>query len=145
MKTKPYAYIASPLNHQEQSGIEANMKACEEYMRYVDEHTIYHAKALHYLPIFDDTIPEEREIALKCGFELLKLCDVIIVCGDCITKGMRGEIINAVAKKSPVLVAHKGNLYTLKNEYSDQDCQLFKFMDIPFLRQNSLELGGYIV
>lgn len=46
-----------------------------------------------FLPEYlDDNIPEEREAALAFGLSILKLSKAVIVCGNRISSGMRGEI-----------------------------------------------------
>jgi hypothetical protein len=45
--------------------------------------------------VFDDTVPEKREEALRLGLELLKRCDEVWCMGNAITQGMQGEIDEA--------------------------------------------------
>ena len=45
-----------------------------------------------------DSIPEERETALRIGMELMDLCDALIICGRRISSGMEGEIKEALKK-----------------------------------------------
>ena len=63
---------------------------------------LYHCRtfASHaYLPLMlDDSIPEERETALRIGMELMDLCNVLIICGRRISTGMAGEIKEAFLK-----------------------------------------------
>ena len=42
--------------------------------------------------ISGDNIPEEREAGLAFGLSILKLSKAVIVCGNRISSGMRGEI-----------------------------------------------------
>lgn len=88
------AYICSPLSAPTPEGISHNMNMARFYLERMKG--LYHCRtfASHaYLPImFDDTIPEERTAALRIGMEMMKLCDVLIICGRRISTGMKDEI-----------------------------------------------------
>lgn len=88
------AYICSPLSAPTPEGISHNMNMARFYLERMK--AFYHCRtfASHaYLPImFDDAIPKERAAALRIGMEMMKLCDVLIICGRRISAGMAGEI-----------------------------------------------------
>lgn len=92
-------YVCSPLSSSTEKGRQMNMKRAKNYMEYAKERypgaTVY---AVHtILPLLlDDTIPEERELALKVGQTILAKCDKILVFGDRISEGMSSEIDYAV-------------------------------------------------
>ena len=92
------AYICSPLSAPDAKGISHNMDMARFYMERM--HDLYHCRsfASHaYLPLMlDDSIPEEREPALRIGMELMDLCDTLIVCGRRVSSGMAGEIKEAL-------------------------------------------------
>ncbi len=90
-------YICSPLTAPTRELIERNMKNVRQYMKQISEKYSCNAVAPHaYLPyILDDTIPRERALALSFGLSLLELCDCLIVCGETISSGMKGEIAKA--------------------------------------------------
>ena len=71
-----------------------NMGLAKAYLDTIRE--VFHCRtyASHvYLPLMlDDTIPEERKLALSIGKQLLDFCDVLIICGERISSGMEGEI-----------------------------------------------------
>ena len=114
------AYICSPLSAPDAKGISHNMDMARFYMERM--HDLYHCRsfASHaYLPLMlDDSIPEEREIALRIGMELMGLCDkmspnrrfddlrahqrtsadILIICGRRVSSGMEGEVREAFAK-----------------------------------------------
>lgn len=94
------AYICSPLSAPDAKGISHNMDMARFYMERM--HDLYHCRtfASHaHLPLMlDDSIPEERETALRIGMELMALCDVLIICGRRISSGMKGEIWEAFGK-----------------------------------------------
>ena len=64
------------------------------------------ARAPHaYLPmLLCDSVPNERAIALKFGIELLERSDVLLVCGNRISNGMKNEIANAAMLRMPIIV-----------------------------------------
>ena len=94
------AYICSPLSAPDTKGVSHNMDMARFYMERMQ--VFYHCRtfASHaYLPLMlDDSIPEEREIALRIGMELMDLCNTLIICGRCISSGMAGEIKEAFVK-----------------------------------------------
>ena len=90
-------YICSPLRADTQEGVEKNMYAVRAYMKY-----LYHKLGLNgiaphgFLPyILDDHKEEDRELALQIGLRMLNNCQIICVCGDRISEGMKGEIREA--------------------------------------------------
>ena len=70
-------YICSPLSAPDAKGVSHNMDMARFYMERMT--VLYHCRtfASHaYLPLMlDDSIPEERETALRIGMELMDLCD----------------------------------------------------------------------
>lgn len=64
------------------------------------------ARAPHaFLPmLLCDSVPSERAIALKFGIELLERSDVLLVCGNRISNGMKSEIANAAMLRMPIIV-----------------------------------------
>ncbi len=93
-KKKELVYICSPLRADTAEGVRLNMLKAREQMEVVSK--IYNCRAIAphaILPEYlDDHNPEERELGLKFGLDLLKLCKLMVVCGDVISDGMRREI-----------------------------------------------------
>ena len=100
------AYICSPLSDATEEGMLANIKAAKAYMHYANTRLKMVARAPHaYLPfLLCDDIRAERAIALQFGLKLLEQSDVLLVCGNRISKGMEGEIAKAAALKIPIHV-----------------------------------------
>ena len=77
------AYICSPLSAKTREERMFNMGLAKAYLDTIRE--VFHCRtyASHaYLPLMlDDTIPEERKLALSIGKQLLDFCDVLIICG----------------------------------------------------------------
>ena len=110
-------YVCSPLGAETNEKIEVNRLAVINYCKLVEKDLGYNAKAPHsYLPlILNDNIPEERQLALSFGLDLLKLCDCIAVCGDRISKGMYGEIRTAIELKKPIFCFNDMVEYLIKD------------------------------
>ena len=91
------AYICSPLSAKTREERMFNMGLAKAYLDTISQ--VFHCRtfAYHaYLPLMlDDTIPEERKLALSIGKQLLDFCDVLIICGGRISSGMKGEIRHA--------------------------------------------------
>ena len=104
MLSKKRAYICSPLSADTTKGVAHNMDMAIFYMERMKE--LYHCRtfASHaYLPLMlDDAIPDERQTALQIGREIMKLCDVLIICGRHVSRGMEGEIKAAFQMKMEV-------------------------------------------
>lgn len=98
------AYICSPLSAPNPEGMQHNMELAKYYLMQMKR--LYHCRtfASHaHLPLMlDDRIPEERETAMQIGALMLDLCEVLIICGSCISEGMRREIQTAFEKGKDV-------------------------------------------
>jgi len=105
-------YICSPLSAPTRAGIEANMEKAAHYAALVSKEFGCRAIAPHsFLPAYlDDHIPQEREIALEFGLSVLKIAKSIVVCGDHISSGMKGEIKKAEEWGIPVYRLIAGDL-----------------------------------
>lgn len=53
--------------------------------------------------LLDDTVPEERALALEFGLKLLGLCSQVVVYGSRISNGMKNEIAAAEQLGLPIL------------------------------------------
>ena len=100
MLSEKKAYICSPLSAPDAKGISHNMDMARFYMKKMKD--LYHCRtfASHAsLPLMlDDSIPGERETALRIGMELMNLCEALIICGRRVSSGMAGEVREAFAK-----------------------------------------------
>lgn len=94
MKKEDLVYICSPLSAPERSDMKHNMIQAGLYAKKVAAHLECRAIAPHsFLPgQLEDHIKEEREAALAFGLSVLKLCKALVICGDRISSGMKGEI-----------------------------------------------------
>lgn len=121
-------YVCSPLSAPTEEGIKANQTKAQQYASKINKMLSVRAIAPHsFLPDYiDDNVPEERELALQFGLDLLKICNGIVVCGNKISKGMASEI--AFARKFEIPVIHykeNGPVSTLIFEDGTQIVQLF--------------------
>ncbi len=98
------AYICSPLSAPDARKIHHNMYMARFYMGKMQLLYNCRAFAAHaYLPwMLDDSIPEERETALRIGLEMMDLCSVLIICGRRVSSGMKGEIKEAFSRNMDV-------------------------------------------
>lgn len=100
------AYICSPLHANSPAEFLYNLHAARAYMFYANRRMGCQAKAPHaYLPLLlCDKNPEERNLAMQFGLELLKRCQIVLVCGNRLTPGMRAEIIEAAIRRKKIVV-----------------------------------------
>ena len=91
-------YICSPLRVDYGQNIRNAVRYCEIAAGLgvlpLAPHTIF----TQYL---NDTIPEQRRRGLDLGLALLEKCDELWVMGQQISKGMRGEIVQAQSRGMP--------------------------------------------
>ena len=102
--TRKCAYICSPLSAESEDDFLLNMHRARVYMCYAQEHMNYRARAPHaYLPLLlCDNAADERALALWFGQRLLEKSNVVLVCGERISDGMRGEILLASSLHMPI-------------------------------------------
>lgn len=100
------AYVCSPFSADTSDLTEQNMRAARAYMFYANKKMNMNAGAPHaFLPLLlCDEIPSERALALRFGLELLEQSDVMLVCGNRLSNGMRGEIAKAAVLRMPIIV-----------------------------------------
>lgn len=98
-------YVCSPLSAPTRAEILANAAKASTYMLWAEKEFGGRAIAPHaYLPyLLDDSVPEERALALEFGSKLLAMCSRLVVYGDRISKGMKAEIQQAKELGIPVL------------------------------------------
>ena len=105
-KCKKKAYVCSPFSADDKDGMLQNMRTARAYMFYAMKNLNMSARAPHaYLPmLICDKLPGERALGLEFGVNLLTRCDVLLVCGNRISSGMRDEIGNAAILRMPIIV-----------------------------------------
>lgn len=93
-------YICSPLH----GDMEANVRRATRYCEYAAGcGVIPIAPHVAWNGIFDETVTEKRETALRLGLELLRRCDELWVMGNEISQGMQGEIDEAGKMGKPAM------------------------------------------
>ena len=122
------AYICSPLRAKTPDEVRKNMLTAKAYMLYALDTMGIYAYAPHaYLPIFlSDEDPDQRELALQTGINMLALSDFLYVCGEHISAGMQNEIIQA-AKLNKQIYVFNPSVYTnviIMLAYQDLDIRL---------------------
>lgn len=106
---KPFsdkAYICSPLAAECEDGFLSNMYAARIYMMYAMEKLNYLSRAPHaYLPVLlCDKASDERELALSFGQRLLEDSNLLLVCGNRLSDGMKGEIRKTFEQNKRIIV-----------------------------------------
>lgn len=98
-------YICSPLSEETKEGMAQNMRTARAYMFYAMKKMGVNARAPHaYLPmILCDKEPSDRALALWFGLKLLEESDVLYICGNRLSSGMRGEIAHASHLRMPMV------------------------------------------
>ena len=98
-------YVCSPLSAPTRAEMLANAAKASTYMVNAEKEFGDRAVAPHaYLPyLLDDTVAEERALALEFDTKLLKLCTRLVVYGDVISSGMCVEIEEATKLGIPIL------------------------------------------
>lgn len=98
-------YVCSPLSAPTRAEMLANAAKASTYMMKAEQEFGGRAVAPHaYLPfLLDDTVPEERALALEFGQKLLAMSTRLVVYGDRISNGMQSEINAAKDLGIPIL------------------------------------------
>ena len=117
-RCKKRAYICSPLSAEDDTDFLRNMHAARAYMYYASEKMGMYARAPHaYLPmLLCDKLPSERALALSFGLSLLENSEVILICGNRLSSGMKGEIAYAVLFQMPMMVFDEGLYHEVQKE-----------------------------
>jgi hypothetical protein len=102
---KDLYYVCSPLRGETKFEEKTNSSRAEVYERMAEVRYDCRAIAPHsFLPKYlDDSVSEERQLALKIGLELLSVCKKLVIFGDKITEGMAREIAFANANGIEVI------------------------------------------
>lgn len=112
------AYICSPLSAEDDAGFLRNMHTARAYMYYASEKMGMYARAPHaYLPmLLCDRLPSERALALSFGLSLLENSEVVLICGNRLSSGMKGEIAHAALFQMPMAVFDEGVYHEVQKE-----------------------------
>lgn len=107
-------YVASPLSAPTKEGIVENAKKalgymdkvynCERFGRaFEGKVRVPYAPHAFITEFLDDTIPEQRALAIEFCNRMLSHTNVLVWCGDEITDGMQNEIDAARNAGKPIL------------------------------------------
>ena len=92
---RPLVYICSPYR----GNTNLNIENARKYSRFaVDKHYLPITPHIYFTQFMDDTVSEEREIAIFMNFVLMSKCVELWVFGDTISAGMKAEIERAERK-----------------------------------------------
>ena len=102
---KKMVYICSPFRADDDAGMRRNMHRAKMYEDLFS--SILGAKCVaphaHLPNLLDEHNAAHRELGLDFGLKLLELCDLVLVCGKRISRGMRAEIFKAQSLGIPVV------------------------------------------
>ena len=102
---RPLVYICSPYSED----VEANVEIARRFCRVaLQRRTIPIAPHLLFPQFMDDTVPDERELAMFMNRILLSRMDAIWVYADRISTGMRQEIEWAYVQGTPIKYFNTG-------------------------------------
>lgn len=94
-----FVYVCSPLR----GDIETNVRRALGYCRFViRQGALPLAPHAIFTAFLDDAIPQERQLGMALGIELLKRSDELWVFGKIVTKGMHSEIKVAAERNIPI-------------------------------------------
>lgn len=100
MKT---VYICSPLKAYGTHTIDDNIRNAREYSKWaMKDGVVAVAPHLLFTQFLDDGKPDEREIGITAGLELMRRCDEVWVFGHYHSRGMQEEIKEAIRLKIPL-------------------------------------------
>ena len=92
-------YICSPLR----GDVERNIRKAKGYCRFAaTKSAVPIAPHAMFTGFLDDTIPQERQMGLVMGLELLKRCSELWVFGNRMSEGMKAEIKAAEELNIPI-------------------------------------------
>ncbi|SPF54689.1 conserved hypothetical protein [Candidatus Desulfosporosinus infrequens] len=92
-------YVCSPLK----GDLERNIRRANGYCRFAAyQGVVPLAPHVAFSQFLDDDIPEERELGMQMGLELLKHCQGVWVFGARISEGMAKEIAEAERRGIPI-------------------------------------------
>ena len=137
-KKSELIYVCSPLSAPTRAETLANAAKAVTYMVRAEHEFGSRAVAPHaYLPyLLDDTVPEQRALALEFGQKLLGMCSLLVVFGTVITEGMASEI--ALAQELGIPIEHrpdyKGSCLKKRAYYDEQKKVTFswrEYEDLP--------------
>lgn len=92
-------YICSPYAGNIEENIAFARQACGYAIR---QGAVPLAPHLLYPQILNDSVPEEREIGIRLGLDILERCEELWICGDRMSAGMKRETAYAKARGIPV-------------------------------------------
>ena len=90
-----------------------------------------------YLPFFyNDKIPKQREEAMNMGMQVLKDSQILMVCGNRISKGMKSEIEYAIKNHKEIVAFNPevfDNVVKLVQESGEKEFNIRFNPDHPML------------
>ena len=111
IKQKQYAnkervYVCVPLSVKNHEKMLETVCVANKYVRYVMKELQYFAIALHtYLPAFlNDKTFMQRDRLYDLRTQILKQCDILMICGERVSRDMKQEILFAIKERKQIMV-----------------------------------------
>ena len=111
LKTTQFAhaervYICAPLSLKTREKIFNTVCVASEYAKYIKTRMQYFAVSVHsYLPAFlNDKILTQREQMRALRMQILGQCDIVMVCGERVDRGMKQDILCALKQNKRIVV-----------------------------------------
>ena len=100
-------YVCSPYRGDVAANVAFAKRCCLDVIHAGE---VPFAPHIYFTQFLNDDIPQERELGIKCGLEILALCSAIWIFGEKITEGMCVEI--DYAERHGVDVVYKAQTLT---------------------------------
>ncbi len=103
-------YVCSPLSASTRGEMLANAAKAAAYMVRAENEFGGRSVAPHaYLPyLLDDSVPEQRELAMEFDQKLHRMCSLLVVFGAHVSPGMRSEI--ALAQNLGIPIEYRSDI-----------------------------------
>lgn len=103
---KEQVYVCAPFSVKTREKKLKTLYEGIEYVEYVKKKMQYFAIAIHtYLPAFiNDKILANRDEMKKLRTQIIKQCDIVMVCGEKLSREMKQDILYAIERRKKIVV-----------------------------------------
>ena len=103
---KEQVYVCAPLNVKTREKTLKSLYEGSEYVEYVKKEMQYFAIAIHtYLPAFiNDKMLANRDEMKKLRTQIIEQCDIVMVCGEKVSREMKQDILYAIERRKKIVV-----------------------------------------
>lgn len=103
---KEQVYVCAPFSVKTREKTLKTLYVGCEYVDYVKKKMQYFAIAIHtYLPAFiNDKIIFNRDEMKKLRTQIIEQCDIVMVCGEKLSREMKQDILYAIERRKKIVV-----------------------------------------